>query len=78
MNADLLRWLEHQLELRGVTCALGERLDADAVVASGADAVVVATGARWGRPAIPGADLPHVRAVDDLGPWLHRRTPLVG
>ena len=31
-------------------CALGERLDADAVIASGADAVVVATGARWGRP----------------------------
>src|SRR5207244_4922546 len=25
---------------------------------------------RWGRPALPGTDLPHVRAVDDLGPWL--------
>ena len=42
------------------TCALGDRLDADAVVASGADVVVVASGARWGRPALPGVELPHV------------------
>jgi 2,4-dienoyl-CoA reductase (NADPH2) len=70
VNADLLRWLEHQLELRNVTVRLGERLDADAIVASGADAVVVATGARWPRASHPGADLPHVHAVDDLGAWL--------
>src|SRR3954470_9168962 len=71
VNAELLRWLEHQLDLRAVTVRLGERVDADAVVAAGADAVVVATGAQWGRPSTPGADLPHVRAVDDLGAWLH-------
>ncbi len=70
VNADLLRWAEHQLELRGVTVRLDERVDADAVVATGADDVIVATGARWGRPAIPGGDLPHVHAVDDLGSWL--------
>ncbi len=70
VNADLLRWLEHQLELRGVAVRLGERVDTDAVLASGADAVVVATGARWDRPALPGADLAHVHAVDDLGAWL--------
>jgi 2,4-dienoyl-CoA reductase (NADPH2) len=70
VNADLLHWLEHQLELRGVTVRLGERVDVDAVVAAGADAVVVATGARWGRPGFPGADLPHVHAVDDLDAWL--------
>jgi 2,4-dienoyl-CoA reductase-like NADH-dependent reductase (Old Yellow Enzyme family)/thioredoxin reductase len=78
VNADLLRWLEHQLELRGVDVRRGERLDADAVVATGADAVVVATGGRWDRPAIAGADLPHVHAVDDLGPWLLERAPLGG
>jgi 2,4-dienoyl-CoA reductase (NADPH2) len=75
VNAELLRWLEHQLELRGVTVRLGEPVDAEAVVAAGTDAVVVATGARWGRPTIPGADLPHVRAVDDLGAWLHDGAP---
>ena len=40
--------------------------------------MVVATGARWGRPAIPGAELAHVRGVDDLGPWLIERAPLAG
>ncbi|HEX4531604.1 MAG TPA: FAD-dependent oxidoreductase [Acidimicrobiia bacterium] len=70
VNADLLRWFEHQLELRGVAVQLGERLDADAVVAAAPDAVIVATGARWGRPAVPGIDLPHVRAVDDFAEWL--------
>jgi 2,4-dienoyl-CoA reductase-like NADH-dependent reductase (Old Yellow Enzyme family)/NADPH-dependent 2,4-dienoyl-CoA reductase/sulfur reductase-like enzyme len=76
VNADLLRWLELQLELRAVQVRLGERLDADAVVATGADAVVVATGARWGRPELTGADLPHVRGVDDLGRWLLDGEPL--
>ena len=76
VNADLLRWFEHQLELRGVEVRLGERLDADAVVAAAPDAVIVATGARWGRPAVPGIDLPHVRAVDDLADWLVEGTPV--
>ena len=70
VNADLLRWLEHQLALRGVTVRVGEHVDAAAVRASGADTVVVATGARWEYPTMPGADLPHVHAVDDLGAWL--------
>jgi 2,4-dienoyl-CoA reductase-like NADH-dependent reductase (Old Yellow Enzyme family)/thioredoxin reductase len=70
VNADLLRWFELQLELRGVEVRLGERLDADVVVAAAPDAVIVATGARWGRPAVPGIDLPHVRAVDDFAEWL--------
>jgi 2,4-dienoyl-CoA reductase (NADPH2) len=70
VNADLLRWLEHQLELQGVTVRVGERFDVDAVVAERADTVVVATGARWGRTVLTGADLPHVHAVDDLDGWL--------
>lgn len=69
-NAELLRWFEHQLELRDVIVRLGERVDADAVVAEGADAVVVATGAQWTRPPLAGADLAHVRVVDDLPAWL--------
>jgi 2,4-dienoyl-CoA reductase (NADPH2) len=76
VNADLLRWFEHQLELRGVEVRLGERLDADAVIAAAPDAVIVATGARWGRPPRPGIDLPHVRAIDDLAGWLVDGTPV--
>jgi 2,4-dienoyl-CoA reductase (NADPH2) len=76
VNADLLRWFEHQLELRRVTVRLGERLDVDAVLAAAADAVVVATGARWGRPDLPGAGLAHVRGVDDLTGWLVDGAPV--
>ena len=75
-NADLLRWFEHQLDLRGVDVRLGTALDADAVAAMQPDAVVVATGATWARPSVPGADLAHVRGVDDLGGWLLEGAPL--
>ena len=75
-NADLLRWFEHQLELRGVDVHLGATVDADAVAAMHPDAVVVATGATWARPSLPGADLAHVRTVDDLGAWLLDGAPL--
>jgi 2,4-dienoyl-CoA reductase-like NADH-dependent reductase (Old Yellow Enzyme family) len=75
-NADLLRWFEHQLDLRGVDVRLGASVDADAVVAMQPGAVVVATGARWSGPAVPGAGLAHVRTVDDLGDWLLGGAPL--
>jgi NADPH-dependent 2,4-dienoyl-CoA reductase/sulfur reductase-like enzyme len=75
-NAELLRWLEHQMDLRNVEVRLGESLDADAVLAMQPDTVIVATGASWTRPSIPGAELPHVRAVDDLDGWLLDRAPL--
>jgi len=78
VNADLLRWFEHQLELHGVDVRLGERLDPDAAIGLAPDAVVVATGARWNRPEIPGVDLPHVRGVDDLGGWLLDGAPVGG
>src|SRR4051794_25407432 len=70
VNAELLQWLEHQLDLRAVTVRLGEHVDAAGVHAAGADAVVVATGARWEYPTMPGPHPPHVHAVDDLGAWL--------
>ncbi len=75
-NAELLRWFEHQMDLRGVDVRLGEALDVDGIVALQPDAVVVATGATWSRPAVRGGDLPHVHPVDDLGGWLLGGTPL--
>lgn len=65
-----LGWLLRQVEQLGVDLVTGRRADVDAVRAARADEVVVATGASWARPAVPGADLPHVRSVPELAPYL--------
>jgi 2,4-dienoyl-CoA reductase (NADPH2) len=58
--AELVAWLEARVRALGVELRLGERLTAEGAAGSGADTVVVATGARRTRPAAPGADAPHV------------------
>jgi 2,4-dienoyl-CoA reductase-like NADH-dependent reductase (Old Yellow Enzyme family) len=65
-----LGWITGQVERSGVEVALGRRATADAVTATGAEVVVVATGGQWGRSTFVGADLPLVRSVPELGPWL--------
>ena len=77
-NARLLAWLEVQLRKAGVRIELGASLDPDAIVARAADVVVVATGARWERPALPGADAPNVFTVDALRDFLESRAKLPG
>ena len=69
-NGELLEWLRRQIDQLDVDVRLDTRLDADQVQAMAPDAVVVATGGRWGRPAVDGFDDPRVWGVDDLGPWL--------
>ena len=73
-NAQLLRWLVRQAESLGVAVELETPVTADRLQERDFDVVIVATGAEWGRPALPGADLPHVRTVDELGPWLADET----
>lgn len=68
--ADWLRWLVAQVEALPIALRLGAPMLPEAVAAGGFDAVLVATGAVWPRPQIPGADLEHVRTVDELAPWL--------
>ncbi|MEO8697259.1 MAG: FAD-dependent oxidoreductase [Acidimicrobiales bacterium] len=63
-------WIIRQVEQAGVTLVLGKRATVDDVREFGADEVVVATGATWGKPAVDGGDLAHVRSVPDLGSWL--------
>jgi 2,4-dienoyl-CoA reductase (NADPH2) len=63
-------WLARQVEQQGVTIEVGRRANAANVAAFGADHVVVAVGAHWGRPDLPGADLAHVRTIPDLTSWL--------
>lgn len=72
---DIARWQESELGRLGVDVRLGRRLDAAAIAASDADAVVVATGAcprmdafQQHRPGhrAAGTDLPHVISSLDL------------
>ena len=65
-----LGWLRRQVEQAKVAIELGQRADSAGVLALGADEVVLATGARWERPQISGADLAHVMTVPELRTWL--------
>ncbi len=65
-----LAWLIAQVERAGAEMVLGRRADAAAVRGSGADEVIVATGAEWGRTALPGADGDHVFTPASLRAWL--------
>ena len=49
---------------------LGSEARAEAISPASFDAVLVATGANWDRPSLPGAEQPHVRTVDELASWL--------
>lgn len=65
-NAQLVDWLIHEIERLGVNVQLDTEADLELVAALEPDAVIVATGARRGKPAVPGADLPHVLTGDTL------------
>lgn len=63
--ANSVRQLEHQVRKLGVVVQLGSRATRASVLAARPDVVIVATGSHPGRPAVPGADLPHVVTVHE-------------
>jgi NADPH-dependent 2,4-dienoyl-CoA reductase/sulfur reductase-like enzyme len=63
--ADATRFLERRIRQLGVDVRLGVRAGAAEALALEPDLVVVATGSRPGRPAVPGADLPHVTTAHE-------------
>jgi 2,4-dienoyl-CoA reductase (NADPH2) len=73
-----LGWLVRQVDQADVDIQLGREADVDAVGAAGVDEVVVATGATWARPDVPGADAAHVFTVPELDGWLRDGGDAVG
>jgi len=65
-NEPFLRFLLGEVARLPIEVRLGETIDAEAVVRSAPDAVIVATGARIATPGVPGARLPHVWTGPDL------------
>jgi len=72
-NQPFLRYLRDEIRLSPVKVELGHAVSAMDVVAAAPDAVVVATGGHVAVPAIPGADLPHVRTGPGLRELLDGR-----
>ncbi len=73
-RAELIRWLKLQLDKAGVAIHIGTEATAASIKALSADAVVIATGARYSETGaskaqltgVPGAHLPHVLTPEDV------------
>ncbi|MGI9602533.1 MAG: FAD-dependent oxidoreductase [Acidimicrobiales bacterium] len=73
-NAELLAWLEHQVEALDVDVRISTVATPEAVGACEPDRVIVATGAGRERPPISGVDAAHVVDGDDLRALLSGET----
>jgi 2,4-dienoyl-CoA reductase-like NADH-dependent reductase (Old Yellow Enzyme family)/siroheme synthase (precorrin-2 oxidase/ferrochelatase) len=62
-------WLVREVEHADVDIEVGRLVDPDNAAALAPDEIVVATGAVWTRPRVPGADEDHVLRVPDLEEW---------
>jgi 2,4-dienoyl-CoA reductase (NADPH2) len=77
-NGRLARWLEAQVRKAGVDVRVGTQVTAALARELAPDVVLVATGARRARPALPGAEQAHVFGGDDLARLLRDGDPPIG
>ena len=78
---ETLRYFRRRLELTGVKLELGREVDAASLKAAGFQEIVLATGVRPRKPAIPGLDHPKVLSYLDVllrGKPVGQRVALVG
>lgn len=59
-------WLERQARKAGVLIRLHSEMTAEKILDATPDAIIIATGARDTRPAVPGANLPHVHTAREM------------
>ncbi len=64
--ADWIDWQTDRLRRLGVDVQVGTEATADALLAAGADLLVLATGAVPRLPEVPGIELPHVMGAVDV------------
>jgi len=70
-----LGWLLRQVARTDAELLPAAEASVEGIGGSGADLVIVATGATWARPDLPGRP---ATTVDELGPWLARDDGSVG
>ena len=73
-----LGWLLREVAALPVAIELGHAATVDDVRAAIFDELVVALGAHWGRPAVPGAHLALVHTVPELRSWLDHQSEELG
>jgi 2,4-dienoyl-CoA reductase (NADPH2) len=73
-----LGWLQLEIERSETVVELGVTVTPERVVGAGFDEIVVATGASWDAPELPGADLAFVSTVDAIAPWIAADDHTVG
>jgi 2,4-dienoyl-CoA reductase-like NADH-dependent reductase (Old Yellow Enzyme family)/thioredoxin reductase len=66
----LLGWLLREVDRSEVVVEFGVTVTPERIARSGFDEVVLATGATWAAPKLPGAELPFVLSIDALHAWL--------
>ena len=73
-----LGWLLREVDRSNTVVEVGVAVTSERVARGGFDEIIVATGASWVAPDLPGAELPFVATVGALASWLASDDDTVG